>query len=71
MSFISASLNDDCCVWPPVKVDEDEQVMRRVLDEPSLLKVVLRRWYLGEGEEREIGDDGHGHNRHGNDISTV
>lgn len=69
MSFISASLNDDCCVCPPVKVEEDEQVTRRVLkllNESTLLFVLLRRWHLGEDDER-----GHGHNRHGDDISTL
>lgn len=70
MSFISASLKDDCCVWS-VTVEEDEQLIRRVLqflDKSSLLLVVLRRLYLGEDDEREIGEDGH---KHGSDISTV
>jgi len=56
-----------------VTVDEDEQLIRRVLqflDKPSLLLVVLRRLNLGEHNEREIGDDGHGH-KHGSDISTA
>lgn len=74
MSFISASLKDDCCVWS-VTVEEEEQLIRSVLqflDESSLLFVVLRRrWDLGEDNEREIGDDGHGHIHGDDDISTV
>lgn len=45
--------------------------MWRVLDEFSFLKVVLRRWYFGDDDEREVGDDGYGYNRYGDDIFIV
>lgn len=64
MSFISASLKEAACVWS-VTVEEDEHLIRRVLqflNDSGLL-------FLGEDDEIEIGDDGHGH-KHGNDIST-